>query len=87
MEGLISIVNLQVADGRIEYTVDMEKDWIKQIHFVDRNGELVGEIYFKYLSTNDMSDKAFNIPKRPSGNGYHKTQQLHWLAELAANKL
>jgi len=65
----------------------MERDLIRQIQFLDGSGNVMGQMTFDYLSPDAVSDDEFSIPRVLSGAGYRKTESLHWLSALAADRL
>lgn len=85
--GARGLVSLQLADGKMEYKLDMNKDLIERIEFRDSTGNTVGEIVFDYLSPDALRHDEFAVPRLPFGVSPQKTEQLHWLSALAANTL
>lgn len=78
----IGIVNLLLSSGKIEYRIDMEKDWIQEIRFIDSTGKTTGEFFFEYFDPAAAKDDEFIIPRLPSGRSSRKTESGHWLSSL-----
>ncbi|MCF7954576.1 MAG: hypothetical protein K9M75_02125, partial [Phycisphaerae bacterium] len=73
------------------YTVDMERDLIEKIEFInnsDGDSETVGSLEFSYLQQADMSTLEFKepVPER-SRRFQHDAMGISWLSQLAEGKL
>lgn len=84
--GKKAVVSLRVPGGQIEYIIDMEKDLIEKISFIDLDKRPVGEFQFNYLEFDDISGTNFTMVRLSSGVGSTKTEQFHWLSELMAER-
>jgi hypothetical protein len=80
-------VSLLHPKGTIEYTIDLFKDLIEKISFVDESGSPCGDIILQYSVTDptnlEISKKS--VLKKYSGS--IKGERIHWLAELVAGNL
>ena len=80
-------VSLLHPKGTIEYTIDLYKDLIKKISFLDESGSPCGDIIFEYL---EMAPTNHELFKKPVLNKYSrsmKRERIHWLAELVSGNL
>jgi hypothetical protein len=76
-----TLVALKTKDGRIVYTIDMEKDVIESITF---SGDTGGQLEFDYLQNIDSIDSEFAEPssKAPLTE---RNEGISWLLELIRN--
>jgi len=79
----IAEVVLKLEDGRIVYTVDMEKDVIDKITLSTRDGR-EGELNFSYLQEIDNIGNEFTEPGRKKQNP-ERSDGILWLLELIRN--
>ncbi len=84
--GKKAVVSLKVPEGRIEYTIDIEKDLIEKISFIDSDKQPVGGILFSYFGIDDFSGGDFTMVRLPSGVGSIKREQFHWLSKLMTER-
>ena len=76
-----ALVALKTKDGRIVYTIDMEKDVIESIAF---SGDTEGQLQFDYFQEVDGIGNEFTEPSRkaPLTEG---NKGMLWLLELIRN--
>ena len=80
-------VILNLETGSIEYTVDMHKDLIEKISFLDSNGNPCGKIDFKYLDVIPAGYDNFRRTASIKRIGSVTQETGHWLAELVSGDL
>jgi RNA polymerase sigma-70 factor (ECF subfamily) len=80
-------VSLLHPKGTIEYTIDLYKDLIEKISFLDESGSLCGDIIFQYSVTVPTNLELFKKPVLKKYSGSIKRRRIHWLAELVAGNL
>jgi RNA polymerase sigma-70 factor (ECF subfamily) len=85
--GTIAVVRLRLSEGKIEYTVNMQNDWIERIQFFTAADAEVGHIDFDYLNPHDADPAEFVIPRLSLSSAVQKKQPFHWLSELGAGNL
>ncbi|MDH4238282.1 MAG: RNA polymerase sigma factor [Phycisphaerae bacterium] len=76
-------VVLKPEDGRIVYTIDMEKDVIEKITFTKSDGR-EGVLVFSYLLEIDNIGNEFAQPARQA-NMRERSEGMLWLLELISN--
>ena len=80
-------VSLLHPKGTIEYTIDLYKDLIEKISFLDESGSPCGDIIFQYSVTAPTNLELFKKPVLKKYSGSIKRERIHWLAELVAGNL
>lgn len=80
-------VSLLHPKGTIEYTIDLYKDLIEKISFLDESGSPCGDIIFQYSVTVPTNLELFKKPVLKKYSGSIKRERIHWLAELVAGNL
>ena len=76
-----ALVALKTKDGRIVYTIDMEKDVVESITF---SGDTGGQLQFSYLQEIDSTGSEFAEPSRKAPlTG--RSEGISWLLELISN--
>jgi hypothetical protein len=75
------LVALKTKDGRIVYTIDMEKDVIESITF---SGDTGGHLKFDYIQDIDSIGSEFAEPSRKAPLT-EKSEGMSWLLELIRN--
>ncbi len=80
-------VSLLHPKGTIEYTIDLYKDLIKKISFLDKSGSPCGDIIFQYSVTAPTNLELFKKPALKKYSSSMKRERIHWLAELVAGNL
>jgi len=80
-------VSLLHSKGTIEYTIDLYKDLIEKISFLDESGSPCGDIIFQYSVTAPTNLELFKKPVLKKYSGSIKRGRIHWLAELVAGNL
>jgi len=80
-------VSLLHPKGTIEYTIDLYKDLIEKISFLDERGSACGEIIFEYTEAAPSGNELFKKPVLKQYSGTIKRERIHWLAELVSGKL
>jgi RNA polymerase sigma-70 factor (ECF subfamily) len=80
-------VSLLHPKGTIEYTIDLYKDLIEKISFLDESGSPCGDIIFQYSVTAPTNLELFKQPVLKKYSGSIKRERIHWLAELVAGNL
>jgi RNA polymerase sigma-70 factor (ECF subfamily) len=78
-------VVLKLEDGRIVYTIDMEKDVIEQITFSKSDGR-EGELVFSYMQEIDNTGSEFAEPGRRASLR-ERSEGMLWLVHLVEGKL
>jgi hypothetical protein len=78
-----ALVALKTKDGRIVYTIDMEKDVIESITF---SGDTGGQLQFDYLQDIDNIGSEFAEPIRKS-RLQESSEGMLWLLRLVESKL
>jgi len=76
-------VILKPEDGKIVYTIDMEKDVIEEIAFSTSDGRQ-GELAFSYLQEIDNIGSEFAEPDRKASMR-ERIEGISWLLELISN--
>ena len=76
------------SDMKVIYTVNMEKDLIEKISFIDNsNGskENLGVLKFAYFDKSQVSTAEFSKPQvKPSRRLLKKAEGISWLRYLAS---
>jgi RNA polymerase sigma-70 factor (ECF subfamily) len=80
-------VSLLQTKGTIEYTIDMYKDLIEEISFLDEFGSVCGNITFEYTEVAPTNNELFRKPVLNKYPTSIKRERIHWLAELVAGNL
>ncbi|NIP24927.1 MAG: sigma-70 family RNA polymerase sigma factor [Phycisphaerae bacterium] len=80
-------VSLLHPKGTIEYTIDLYKDLIEKISFLDESGNPCGDIILNYSVTAPTNLELFKKPALKKYSGSIKRERIHWLAELVAGNL
>ena len=80
-------VSLRHPKGTIEYTIDLYKDLIEKISFLDESGSPCGDITLQYSVTAPANLELFKKPVLKKYSGSIKRERIHWLAELVAGNL
>ena len=80
-------VSLLHPKGTIEYTIDLYKDLIEKISFLDESGSPCGDIILQYSVTAPTNLELFKKPVLKKYSGSIKRERIHWLAELVAGNL
>lgn len=80
-------VSLLHPKGTIEYTIDLYKDLIEKISFLDKSGSPCGDIIFQYSVTAPTNLELFKKPALKKYSSSIKRERIHWLAELVAGNL
>ncbi|KPJ99540.1 MAG: hypothetical protein AMK71_09580 [Nitrospira bacterium SG8_35_4] len=80
-------VSLLHPKGTIEYTINLYKDLIEEISFLDGSGSPCGDIILKYSVTAPTNLELFKKPVLEKYSGSIKSERIHWLAELVAGNL
>ena len=80
-------VSLLHPKGTIEYTIDLYKDLIEKISFLDKSGSPCGDIIFQYSVTAPTNLELFKKPVLKKYSSSIKRERIHWLAELVAGNL
>ena len=80
-------VSLLHPKGTIEYTVDLNKDLIEKITFLDESASPCGDIVFEYSEMASSSHELFKKPVLKKYSGSIKRERIHWLAELVSGNL
>jgi hypothetical protein len=83
-DGRVDVV-LRLQDGKIVYTVDMEKDVIEKITFSTSEG-CDGALRFSYLQDIDDAGNEFAEPRRQAGIR-ERSDGMLWLVRLMEGKL
>jgi RNA polymerase sigma-70 factor (ECF subfamily) len=78
-----ALVALKTKDGRIVYTIDMEKDVVESITF---SGDTGGQLQFDYLQDIDNIGSKFAEPIRKS-RLQESSEGMLWLLRLVESKL
>jgi RNA polymerase sigma-70 factor (ECF subfamily) len=76
-----ALVALKTKDGRIVYTIDMEKDVVESITF---SGETGGQLQFDYLQDIGSIGSEFAEPIRKTRLP-ERSEGISWLLELISN--
>jgi hypothetical protein len=71
----------------IEYMIDTDKDLIDKVSFQDESGYSKGHILFEYSMTRPDDYNRLKMPTIQKHSGSKETKPMHWLAELASEKL
>jgi RNA polymerase sigma-70 factor (ECF subfamily) len=80
-------VSLLHPKGTIEYSIDLYKDLIEKISFLNESGSPCGDIVFEYSEMESSSHELFKKPVLKKYSGSMKRVRIHWLAELVAGDL
>ena len=80
-------VSLLHPKGTIEYTIDLYKDLIEKISFLDESGSPCGDIIFQYSVTAPANLELFKKPVLKKYSSSIKRERIHWLAELVSGNL
>ncbi len=80
-------VSLLHPKGTIEYTINLYKDLIEKISFLDESGNPCGDIILNYSVTVPTNLELFKKPVLEKYSGSIKRERIHWLAELVAGNL
>lgn len=86
-DGVKGVIRLKLSRATIEYAIDMKKDLIDQVSFLDLDNNKIGELSFDYLNPKDSGGALFRMPQAPAGIGSSKTESLYWPAALAQEQL
>jgi hypothetical protein len=78
-----ALVALKTKDGRIVYTIDMEKDVVESITF---SGDTGGQLQFDYLQDIDSIGSEFAEPSR-NARLTQRSEGMLWLLRLVESKL
>ncbi len=78
-----ALVALKTKDGRIVYTIDMEKDVVESITF---SGDTGGQLQFDYLQEIDGIGREFAEPRREA-RLTESSEGMLWLLRLVESKL
>jgi hypothetical protein len=80
-------VSLLHPKGTIEYTIDLYKDLIEKISFLDESASPCGDIIFQYSVTAPANLELFKKPVLIKYSSSMKRERIHWLAELVSGNL
>jgi hypothetical protein len=80
-------VSLLHPEGTIEYTIDLYKDLIEKITFLDESGSPCGDIIFQYSVAAPANLELFKKPDLRKYTGSMKGERIHWPAELVSGDL
>jgi len=80
-------VSLKLAESTIEYTLDMNQDWIEKIAFLDTSGNPCGEILFAYSEKIPAGHAVISFPIASQDLESSSRQHINWIAELASGEL
>jgi RNA polymerase sigma-70 factor (ECF subfamily) len=80
-------VSLLHPKGTIEYTIDLYKDLIEKISFLDESVSPCGDIIFQYSVIAPTNLELFKKPVLKKYSSPVKRERIHWLAELVAGNL
>jgi len=80
-------VSLRHQKGSIEYTIDLYKDLIEKISFLDESGRPCGDIILQYSLTAPATLELFKKPVLKKYSVSVKRERIHWLAELVSGNL
>ena len=70
------------------YNVDMEKDLINKIEFLNNSSESTGSLEFTYLQKTNLFTPEFTEPvTKPSRRLHQDSLGISWLSQLAEGKL
>lgn len=82
LNNIKGVVALKLSQGQIEYSIDMKKDLIEKITFLNSDRHPVGEICFDYLGFDEFSAENFRMVRLPLEAASKKNEQIHWISKL-----
>lgn len=87
-KGVKAEVTLSHDEGRLIYTIDMEKDVIDKITFLSDEEQVLGELRFSYLQEIDNVGSEFAEPRRKRYQRMNlKKPGMLWLVQLVEETL
>jgi RNA polymerase sigma-70 factor (ECF subfamily) len=86
LSGSLCKVSVICENGIIEYTVDLHKDLIRSITFLDASGETCGHIAIEYTEDTPEGYKGFRTSSLEISVPVTKAKK-YWLAELVCGNL
>ena len=80
-------ISLLHKNTLIEYIIDMERDLIDEISFLDEYGLPIGQISFEYFTAKPENHINLKLPDTNKSPDSSKTNIIYWPAELVSQGL